>query len=153
MAVFYSCESVGWPGNQAAPCDVRTVAELGLEDPDGQSWARVWGPGAGCWLVTFLPCDLFLSAILSSFAHVWALAWWGQNQKLPGLWRLRDHTVTSAAACFILLVKAKSQGQLSGGEEKPTHPQLGRIHRDTGEGRAKWAALLQVSSGTTTFPP
>ena len=37
-----------WVDRVTRPLHV--MSELGLEDPDGQSWARVWGPGAGCWL-------------------------------------------------------------------------------------------------------
>lgn len=138
--MFYSYKSLGWLGNQASPCDVRSVAELGLEDP-GQSWACVWGLSAGCWLGQLISqsWDLFLSTILSTFAHVWAFAWWGQNQKLPGLWRFRNHTVTSAASCFILLVKASPRAScLEGRESRPTsgwEESTGTLGRDERSGQ------------------
>ena len=91
------------------------------------------------WGRSFLSCDLFLSVILSSFAHVRALTWWGQNQKLPGLWRLRDHTVTSAAARFILLVKASPRAScLEGRKSRPTpswEESTGTLGRDERSGR------------------
>lgn len=130
-----SYKSVGWLGN-----GLRVMSEV------WQNWGwRIQDSlehvfGVWCWLLTGAAYFSVMGPLFSPPFSQHLLT----SGLLPGEGRIRSCRVFGGLAItqwpVLLLLhsvsQSKSQGQLSGGEGK-ADPLKGRVHRDTGEGRAK----------------